>query len=49
MIEFIICDDNKTITEKIANTISDIMMKNKLVELQNKQNASKQERKKRDY
>lgn len=31
MIEFIICDDNKLITEKIDNTISDIMMKNKLV------------------
>ena len=31
MIEFIICDDNKLITDKIDNTISDIMMKNKLV------------------
>ena len=31
MIEFIICDDNKMITDKIADTISDIMMKNKLI------------------
>ena len=31
MIEFVICDDNKLITEKVANTISDVMMKNKLI------------------
>ena len=31
MIEFIICDDNKIITEKVANIVSDIMMKNKLI------------------
>lgn len=31
MIEFVICDDSKLITEKVANTISDIMMKNKLI------------------
>lgn len=31
MLEFIICDDNKLITEKVKNTIADIMMKNKLV------------------
>lgn len=29
MIEFIICDDNKLVTEKVSNTVADIMMKNK--------------------
>lgn len=31
MLEFVICDDNKLITEKIANIIADVMMKNKLI------------------
>ena len=31
MLEFIICDDDKLITDKVCNTIADIMMKNKLV------------------
>jgi len=31
MLEFIICDDNKTITDKVVNTVSEVMMKNKLV------------------
>lgn len=31
MIEFIICDDSKNITDKVQNTIADVMMKNKLV------------------
>lgn len=31
MIEFVICDDDKFITEKVFKTVSDIMMKNKLV------------------
>ena len=31
MIEFVICDDTKLITEKVSSTIADIMMKNKLV------------------
>lgn len=31
MIEFVICDDNKFITEKVAKTIADVMMKNKLI------------------
>ena len=31
MIEFIICDDDKTIVEKVEKTIDDIMMKNKIV------------------
>ena len=31
MLEFIICDDDKLITEKAAKTIVDVMMKNKLV------------------
>lgn len=31
MIEFVICDDSKIITDKVENTIADVMMKNKLV------------------
>ena len=31
MIEFVVCDDSKVITEKVAKTIADVMMKNKLV------------------
>lgn len=31
MLEFIICDDDKIITEKVEKTIDDIMMKNKII------------------
>lgn len=31
MLEFIICDDDKMITEKVSKIVADIMMKNKLV------------------
>ena len=31
MLEFIICDDNKAITDKVVDTVSEVMMKNKLV------------------
>ncbi len=31
MLEFIVCDDDILITEKVSNTISNVMMKNKLV------------------
>ena len=31
MLEFIICDDNKLITDKVVDTVSEVMMKNKLV------------------
>lgn len=31
MIEFVVCDDDKLVTEKVGKTVADIMMKNKLI------------------